>query len=802
MAVPLTRQRRCAIPRSAFLAALLAMTLAMPWGLPSAAAGVGLDAGTPDRSADPVVLTGGDVASLLGVEPERLTAFRYDSGWQQIPVQVDERAAVDSGDIYGLGGTYGGFTQLVYTDDGAFTGPDPDPSLDADDEIAFMAKDAGGPPPSMALPPGTIGGSGVEIVITDPLNGGRLGYVYLFRSDGTLDPGAGQQYVSYTFNLLSGGYLTTYDRADGPNPEDSFATTPYYSHHFSDRWISDEIRITAGTASGVDILDRHKNLFAPGNCGRSEDTFSDGEGAFIANKSGPVRAIRSYIGANSGPLTQRENIFYEQRQDIRTFLRVHSIGGMMDFFDYSPDASGMTYYNDLNMSGVTIDGDPDSVTLGPIQWEMVNGPQGSLAMTGSISTSIGSLAPTSYYLDDSTPPVVQCTGDAFAYGSSGTRLSQSIPCTDPNQGCSDYLRSVRTIYYGPPGLTAQDAQRLAGQANAPLAYTTHLLVDSDGDGIPDSGDNCPLMYNPSQQDSDGDGVGDACDQAPAVGGIAEYQPLAPAAASHNSWDAKDVIIVVTAVGFVLLLAVGAWIVRRRGDVGYKDGDGWPLRAAPLRGRGMEYVIEEAAEADADLLASLIRRAFADVAVRFGLTPKDSPRHPSNCSPDWIRSAFALGIRHFVLKTPGGPAGCVALEQANAHVCYLERLAVLPAYRQEWLRRGPGELRRRQGAGTRCESRRTWQWSPLRRNCENGTRGWGSRSRRLCNSKARDLKWPSCGRLSTRRRAAARRASRLPSGPATSRATRGCARDTRRSPAGSGCGRRTRTAGTTGWARRR
>jgi len=102
---------------------------------------------------------------------------------------------------------------------------------------------------------------------------------------------------------------------------------------------------------------------------------------------------------------------------------------------------------------------------------------------------------------------------------------------------------------------------------------------------------------------------------------------------------------------------------------------------------MDYVIREAAEADANLLASLIREAFADVAVRFGLTPENSPTHPSNCTPDWIRSAFAKGIRHFVLETPDGPAGCVALERANADVCYLERLAVLPTYR----RNGFGEV---------------------------------------------------------------------------------------------------------------
>ena len=90
-----------------------------------------------------------------------------------------------------------------------------------------------------------------------------------------------------------------------------------------------------------------------------------------------MRAIRCYMGANSGPNTERTHIFYARREDIITDLRVHAIPGVMDFFDYSPAASGMTYYDDLNLSGVTIDGTPDTVTLGaPTNWERVDGPAG------------------------------------------------------------------------------------------------------------------------------------------------------------------------------------------------------------------------------------------------------------------------------------------------------------------------------------------------------------------------------------------------------------------------------------------
>ena len=40
------------------------------------------------------------------------------------------------------------------------------------------------------------------------------------------------------------------------------------------------------------------------------------------------------------------------------------------------------------------------------------------------------------------------------------------------------------------------------------------IPDTDGDGIPDYLDNCPLVFNPGQEDADGDGVGDACDNCP------------------------------------------------------------------------------------------------------------------------------------------------------------------------------------------------------------------------------------------------------------------------------------------------
>ncbi|HEV7734470.1 MAG TPA: hypothetical protein VGR62_20015 [Candidatus Binatia bacterium] len=423
------------------------------------------------RPADPVVMTGAQVPTLVGIPPGDLVAFRWSGAWQQIPVQVDERKVVNYTTVYnGNAGFGGGVTTLGYADAGTFTGADPNTALDGDDEIAFMARDAGSAAPSVAAPAGVIASTGVKVTISDPSDGG-VGYAYLFRRSGALPPGAGQQYVTYAFSLASGPYLTTYNTSTGPNPESSTVTSPFYQRRFTDRWIQTELHITAPGATGVDILDRHRPLFGPGVCGRSEDTFSAAEGAFVVNKSGPVRALRSYVGANSGPLSQREHVFYERREDIRTSLRVHAIPGIMDLFDYAPAATGMLYRNNNNTTGVLIDGNPDTVTAGLTLWELVTGVQGSLTRTSNLITDIGGLAPTSYYLDDSTPPIALCTGDAFAYGISGAWINQALPNTDPRTAPFNSLRSEQLLYFDSPGLTVADAQTRTVWALTPLAIS-------------------------------------------------------------------------------------------------------------------------------------------------------------------------------------------------------------------------------------------------------------------------------------------------------------------------------------------
>ena len=428
-----------------------------------------------DRPHAPVVLSGAQLPTLAGtVAPDRLAAFRHDgAGWTQVPLQVDERHVVAFDDVYGPAHSLGSaLTVLSYSDPGTFTGADPDSSFDADDELVLMAADAGLPAPAgTGEPAGVRSGTGLELTVTDPLDG-ATGTLYLFEHDGALDPAAGQDRVDYTFTLLAGSYLTAYDTAQGPNPEASTVTTADYVGLFSDRWIREDLAIFAGGATGVDLLDRHKFLFQPGTCSRTEETFSAGQGAFFANVDGPLRGIRSLMGANSGPLSQYDQFFYPSREDMISYIRVHPLPvAGMNLLDFSPQASGMQHANEHNPAGVAIDGAPDTLVATPSAWALTTGPQGTLHSASWIVSTITPLAVVDYYEDDLTPAQVQCTGDPYEYGAHGPWITSSTPNTDPMLGPAEQLEVHRVHCYEGPGGTPAGADLRSRQARNPLEVT-------------------------------------------------------------------------------------------------------------------------------------------------------------------------------------------------------------------------------------------------------------------------------------------------------------------------------------------
>jgi N-acetylglutamate synthase-like GNAT family acetyltransferase len=88
--------------------------------------------------------------------------------------------------------------------------------------------------------------------------------------------------------------------------------------------------------------------------------------------------------------------------------------------------------------------------------------------------------------------------------------------------------------------------------------------------------------------------------------------------------------------------------------------------------------------DIGVLVEIIRESFRDVAERFGLTPENAPRHPSNCTAEWIQRDMDKGVTFFVMEKESRASGCAALERAHPGECYLKRLAVLPDRRRQGL----------------------------------------------------------------------------------------------------------------------
>ena len=347
------------------------------------------------RTESPVVLLGEQLPWIHAL-PEDIVAFAYKNGWNQIPIQIDERDMREYAQIYGAYAEGNSTTAdyganiygEVYCDPNTFTGADSDPTLDANDEVVFMLQDADIRASTDSPPNGVQQDSGLEVEIVDPLNEEVI-YIYLFIQDGTLDPLAGVSYVDYDFSLLSTDYLSTYntagldestgepndDNGEQLNPENSTIRTAMYERHWSYRWTCDRLSLLGGP----NLVEREDYWMAPGACIRHIGTFNAQEGCFIANISGPIRAIRSYMGANSGPLVQVDRIYYESCEDAAIYLRVHpqpAVG--MFYVDHTLAAVGMTYRNDLNLNGVIIDGCPDGLTVGPIAWELVTGEPGSI----------------------------------------------------------------------------------------------------------------------------------------------------------------------------------------------------------------------------------------------------------------------------------------------------------------------------------------------------------------------------------------------------------------------------------------
>lgn len=477
---------------------------------------------TLNRPEEPVVLEGSDLPRLSGADPMRVVGFAWDGDeWHQVPVQVDQRDWVNYGQVYNrpldrwaelqdgtpwlaLSYTAPTTESPGYQWSDTYTPPDGNPRLDTNDEVVFMANHTGKEAPADAgNPSAVVTSTRQEVIVTDPLAPGAVGHLYLYRSTTLTGGGAGTTGVDYTFSLDSGDYRDTYamgvvsnppNNRRGPNPEHSTVTAPGYTLDFGDRWLNDGLSIVTDGVPGPSGLERAMIRTSSTSCVRSEDTFNGVtndiyEGAFIANISGPVRGIRSVLGANSGYYTAATDYFYPNRHDSKAELRLHVGPGVMTFDDMRTNAPGLRYHDDhTGTAGVAVDGQPDVVSSAPAAWQMVTGDPGSLVTTHTIDTDIADLEVSTYYKDQRPAQPQPCTGDGTAWGQHGIKVTgpggSQTPCTDPTRypnggncpliaGRDEPYRATATRhrFFAGPQLSRADAAALASHAQVPLAAT-------------------------------------------------------------------------------------------------------------------------------------------------------------------------------------------------------------------------------------------------------------------------------------------------------------------------------------------
>lgn len=359
-----------------------------------------------------------------GVAPADIAALRWSgSAFDEIPVQVDEVMPYCLSNINSDFGIYSGTDkEFSYAwdveswkkvagvcsaeyPDGESAAPDPAAMLDDDDEIVFMASDAGEAAPlGASFPPDVRAAQAVAVI--DPLAPATPRFVYLVLREGGSSFDANTGYVSYLRDADADQWIDRDSFTDedpeklgssntgyGPNlagpvcnpdqsvrastdrfPRDGVTvSTDAYSWRASGRWMVREMHVAKPQQPGVygpDLIDRWKGRAfqqSPDSqisvVGFEDEQVNwEANSALLGERRGPVRAIREIWGADSGTNVTNTEAFYRDAITYRYHVRVHPIppDGLYTSWDYNAGVASM-YYNTLKPDGVAVDGVNDDV---------------------------------------------------------------------------------------------------------------------------------------------------------------------------------------------------------------------------------------------------------------------------------------------------------------------------------------------------------------------------------------------------------------------------------------------------------
>ncbi len=133
--------------------------------------------------------------------------------------------------------------------------------------------------------------------------------------------------------------------------------------------------------------------------------------------------------------------------------------------------------------------------------------------TPSIGSIVISGSPTTTLTVGDVHPFTATVRDENKNLMDGVELTWTV--SDSSVGKLDPTKTITVTGIATSTFTAQVAgTAIINAFNGLVSGNVEVHVkelDTDGDGVPDSTDNCPSVSNPDQADIDGDGKGDACD---------------------------------------------------------------------------------------------------------------------------------------------------------------------------------------------------------------------------------------------------------------------------------------------------
>jgi hypothetical protein len=324
---------------------------------------------TITRTDDPVVLECKEFKTLFKSQMESLALMRRQGEeWAPVPFQIDEKKP---------DGSYA-FTM------GTEASKDPDPTLDANDELVFMVKDTGDRWGGGRWPDGME--AAVELTVTDPKNGAN-GWLYLARFSGEA-PRSPDDYIRAEIDEANRyRRVVTYEYIMGGPME------CVYPDHIAAKELPNG-------RPGVDILDRLKmrgDIVLPMGItipfAMDEITKSDDRGYI----DGPVRVLHlsegymeltRYIkirGEGYSLISYYVNhMIWPMTMDIPaiSLVSIENFRGFMDFnenvFGSHPFSAANPYNKDVVFDGKMSEAEKRLDTQTEIDWTAGFGPQGSL----------------------------------------------------------------------------------------------------------------------------------------------------------------------------------------------------------------------------------------------------------------------------------------------------------------------------------------------------------------------------------------------------------------------------------------